>query len=448
MVYPSARRYFSRANPFIANHIQIDTGFFARSHLILFFTSGSAMGKRSRTPTLDSVAPNPVPAHSSEVTLVEDGISYTAITEGLATVLFPKDNPGKKGVESPVFYNPIQQFNRDLSVLAIKAFGELYLLEKQRKGKPKPKPPKQVDPAKGTEAGIEGPPSAGTSPNQKFTILDALSATGLRALRYVLEIPFVTSATANDLSVSACQSIRRNVSYNRTHAQSIEPAAMSPDTAVSKIYVETANASHHMYSVLSHSSTAAMEGSGHQKPARRFGRYDVIDLDPFGTAVPFLDAAVQAVQDSGMLCITCTDAGVWASTGYSEKCFSLYGGSPIKGEWSHEAGIRLILNATATSAAKYGCSIEPLLSLSVDFYARIFVRVRKSPQEVKKLASTSMIVYNCDSGCGSWATQMLGKRKEERNKNGAGTYQKYGLAMGPTSGMDCPECGFAMHVSA
>jgi tRNA (guanine26-N2/guanine27-N2)-dimethyltransferase len=29
-------------------------------------------------------------------------------------------------------------------------------------------------------------------------------------------------------------------------------------------------------------------------------RVDVVDLDPYGTAAPFLDAAVQAVRDDGM----------------------------------------------------------------------------------------------------------------------------------------------------
>ena len=32
---------------------------------------------------------------------------FTTVTEGKATILFPKDH---------VFYNPVQQFNRDLSV--------------------------------------------------------------------------------------------------------------------------------------------------------------------------------------------------------------------------------------------------------------------------------------------------------------------------------------------
>lgn len=42
---------------------------------------------------------------------------------------------------------------------------------------------------------------------------------------------------------------------------------------------------------------------GHREAHSRF---DVIDLDPYGTACPFLDSAVQAVADGGLLCVTCT----------------------------------------------------------------------------------------------------------------------------------------------
>lgn len=39
-------------------------------------------------------------------------------------------------------------------------------------------------------------------------------------------------------------------------------------------------------------------------------RFNVIDLDPYGTAVPFLDASIQAAADETLLCITCTDSRV------------------------------------------------------------------------------------------------------------------------------------------
>lgn len=98
------------------------------------------MGKRTRTVTLEPLPEKPLPASSKDV--VVDGSEYTAITEGRATVLFPKstikrdENGREVEVKGEVFYNPIQQFNRDLSVLAIKNFAEIYLAEKKpRHGK-------------------------------------------------------------------------------------------------------------------------------------------------------------------------------------------------------------------------------------------------------------------------------------------------------------------------
>lgn len=29
--------------------------------------------------------------------------------------------------------------------------------------------------------------------------------------------------------------------------------------------------------------------------------YDIVDLDPYGTAVPFLDASIHAIEDGGLL---------------------------------------------------------------------------------------------------------------------------------------------------
>ncbi|KAL8864325.1 MAG: hypothetical protein Q9174_007394, partial [Haloplaca sp. 1 TL-2023] len=256
--------------------------------------------------------------------------------------------------------------------------------------------------------------ASSTTSNPPFRILDALSATGLRALRYVKEIPNVTSVTANDLSSSATKSIRLNAEYNGVE-QKIQPS--------------TADAKMLMY----HSATNASH------------LFDVIDLDPYGTAGPFLDAAVQAVSDGGMLCVTCTDSGVFASVGWSEKTFSLYGGLPWKGNQSHESGLRLILHAIATSAARYGLAIEPLLSLSIDFYARLFVRIRKSAAEVKFLASKTMMIYNCDQGCGSFSLQYLGQSRERVAKNGDKFYT-HSLAQAPSTSQHCEHCGFKTHL--
>ncbi|RKF54431.1 tRNA -dimethyltransferase [Erysiphe neolycopersici] len=428
------------------------------------------------------------------------GKRYSTVKEGLAYILVPADNskvPQQSPLESSepqdVFYNPIQQFNRDLSVLAIKAYGQ-QVVELQKK-KLKQSGSKKSNRGKDTEINlpkrlcmpditlenldtateksntilpteeqsslpnkpltevaaeqhkissvpissippvddncyleekiediksVENIKTSNYVPN--FTILDALSATGLRALRYAHEIPFVTSITANDLLPSATKQIKLNILHNKL---------------TSKIIATNGNAISHMYNLI--------ESTLPSNFGTKSSKYSVIDLDPYGTASPFLDAAVQALQDGGLLCVTCTDAAVWASNGWPEKCFALYGGLPLKGPLSHEAGLRLILHAIATSAARYGLAITPLLSLSIDFYARIFVRVHRSAQHVKFLAGKTMIVYNCDVGCGAWSTQMLGRNRFATTKKGNEMW-KHGLEQGPSANQNCTECGFKTHI--
>lgn len=443
--------------------------------------------------------------------------TYERVREGLADILNLRSGHSTKGgSKQSVFYNPIQQFNRDLSVLAIRAFAEdLAVIRRarherrvERLGRDGKKGTKRkrgdvlghenLDHVNGNKrlerAGTSGspeqsntssfaesveqtqvqddsspiisstavanPPFAGdwgtaasdpphpnghiegrhfadgiapntqhedgtdhapeqngspTTRTPQIRILDALSATGLRALRYVKEIPYVTSVTANDISSSATASIKLNAEYNGI---------------TDKIQPTTGDAKSLMYHTVAHTKDL----------------FSVIDLDPYGTAVPFLDAAVQAVHDGGLLCVTCTDAGVFASVGFPEKTFSQYGGVSWKGTQGHEAGLRLILNAVATSAARYGLAVEPLLSLNIDFYARLFVRIRRSPADVKFLASKTMVVYNCDHGCGSFSTQYLAQCRDREDKNG-GKFYTHSLAQGPSATPFCDHCGFKTHLA-
>lgn len=386
-----------------------------------------------------------------------DSKEYQTVKEGQAVILNPptekKEDKGQKKDAGPdhevqsVFYNPIQQFNRDLSVLAIRAYGEHVLALKKQKAESRKQKTKngskkgmkrkrteeeedqerngeKVQEGKGAENGTE-PATESHEQNTPpcFTILDALSATGLRALRYASEIPFTSCVVANDLSSSAIQSMKTNIEYNGLEKK------IQPNTGDARVY---------MYNCLSPPSSNNQGGHS--------GKFDVIDLDPYGTAAPFLDAAVQGVKDGGLLCVTCTDAGVWASYGYPEKSFALYGGVPIKGAHSHEGGLRLILHGLASAATRYGLAIEPLLSLSIDFYARLFVRVHRSSAEAKFTSGNMMLVYNCDAGCGAWTTQPLSATRQRLDKRGEPFYH-YSFAQGPTAGPHCAHCGLKTHLA-
>lgn len=453
------------------------------------------------------------------VPITIDGRLYRAVREGQANILAPYSLDNAKSQKTipqsgqprnndegdqAVFYNPIQQYNRDLSVLAILVYGESTMQlkrEKHEKNVNLARQKKKKKTAQGTEgesrdvavpsldmsskkrkvdeAGLDEQPETemdvskrkrndstspedstvaqGTEAHQKiihdsaqrqgaaegvgncdtptrdrerpgkiyrtpFTILDALSASGLRAIRYAKEIPFSTTIIANDYSPESVKAIELNIQHNGL---------------ADKVFPNLGDARQYMYSKTGNESA--------QKGPSYVHKFDVVDLDPYGTAAPFLDAAIQAVVDGGMLCITCTDAGVWASNGYPEKAYALYAGITLKGPQSHEAGLRIILHAIATSAAKYGVAIEPLLSLSIDFYARLFVRVHKSQQDVKLLAGTTMLVYNCDQGCGAWETQLVARNQERKAKNGD-SYFKHGYAQAPSTERYCEHCGTKSHL--
>lgn len=252
-----------------------------------------------------------------------------------------------------------------------------------------------------------------------FKVLDALSATGLRALRYAHELPFVTSVVANDLSQKATEMIALNVDHNSLKA---------------KITPVTGNAVAHMYQ---------LAGQEHKGGPGKL--YDVVDLDPYGTAVPFLDSAVQALCSGGLLCVTCTDTAVFMSNSYPEKAFSLYGGTSVKGQCAHEGGLRLMLHAIATTAARYGIAIEPLLSLSIDYYARVFVRLKRSPADVKFLMAKTMTLSHCDNGCHAIVPQWLGKSTAAKDKRGQ-QFWKHGYSQ-LSGGEFCEHCSFKTHVN-
>ncbi|KAF9423175.1 RNA methyltransferase tRNA(m5U54)methyltransferase [Podila epigama] len=335
---------------------------------------------------------------------------FKKVTEGKVTILFPDTNE--------VFYNPIQEFNRDISIAAIRTWDEIFQEERKLKADQK-KARKDAQNAKRAQEGLaplpekEGLESNGekdTSSSKGITILEALSASGLRSIRYAKEIPNVKHILTNDLEADAVASIKRNADFN-----GISPDLLQP-----------------------HQGDAIDVLYQHRDPLKR---YNVIDLDPYGTASPFIDGAVQAVSDGGLLCVTCTDLAVLAGTNYTETCFAKYGGHPVKADFCHEVALRLVLNTLSTSAARYKRHIVPLVSLSIDYYLRVFVRVYTSAAEVKMTASKTALAYVC-SGCQSHYMRSLGKITESTKGN-----KKFGVNTGPPINEKCEFCDNRFHVA-
>jgi tRNA (guanine26-N2/guanine27-N2)-dimethyltransferase len=71
---------------------------------------------------------------------------------------------------------------------------------------------------------------------------------------------------------------------------------------------------------------------------------------------------------------TATDMAVLCGNN-GEVCYSKYGAYPLRGKYCHEMALRILLASIESHANRYKRYIVPVLSLSVDFYVRVFVRI-------------------------------------------------------------------------
>lgn len=137
---------------------------------------------------------------------------------------------------------------------------------------------------------------------------------------------------------------------------------------------------------------------------------DVIDIDPYSTATVFLDSAIRCVKSGGMLFVTSTDMPTLCGNNPLVS-FYKYGGSSIKSTFCHELSLRILLYTIATTAAKYQRVVEPMLSCSVDFYVRVFVRVTNNTQQCKHLSENAGLLLLC-AQCDSFRILKLGEFSE------------------------------------
>lgn len=231
-------------------------------------------------------------------------------------------------------------------------------------------------------------------------ICEALAASGLRAIRYAKEIDGISMIIANDSDRSAVQAIQRNVAHNGNVSQE---------------------------KIVAHHEDARMLLMQHERC------FDVVDIDPYGSPSIFLEPAIQAVSEGGLLCVTATDMAVLCGSS-GEACWAKYGSYPVKGKYCHEYAVRTLLQAIESAANRYKRHIVPVLSLSIDFYVRVFVRLYTSPSVVKLSGSKMSYIYQAVA-CDSFYLQPVAKVGKKNQSI------KYSPALAPTVPERCPETG-------
>jgi len=178
---------------------------------------------------------------------------------------------------------------------------------------------------------------------RKLVFGDSMAGVGVRSIRVLLEAGW-DEAYLNDNSERAFASMVLNLEKNGL----VERA--HPSKTDANLFHE------------GHSSTST--------------RFDMLDIDPFGTPVRFLDTGVRAIKHRGLISITATDtANLFGVQKRAAKI--LYGVNVFKTGFMREMGIRVLLKALAEAAARSERGIEPVVSVASRHYVKIIARVLK-----------------------------------------------------------------------
>ncbi len=256
--------------------------------------------------------------------IIKEGKARVLVPNLKAYNVSPSDYAPSK---APVFFNPVMEFNRDLTVLVFRAYQKMVAHE--------------------------------------VRICEPLTSQGIRGIRYALEVDDVEHVMASDINHHAYECALHNIELNGLQ---------------NRITLKYGDANRLM--------------SSNASPKKRF---DIIDLDPFGTPVPYLDSAFRASRNRGLIAATATDMAPLCGV-HAKACIRKYGGKPIRTEYCHEVAVRLLAGHMAKTAAQHDIGVKFLFSHSTDHYIRVYCQIgygAKKADDSLKFAGYIMHCFNC-----------------------------------------------------
>ncbi|MBI4144072.1 tRNA (guanine(10)-N(2))-dimethyltransferase, partial [Candidatus Woesearchaeota archaeon] len=179
---------------------------------------------------------------------------------------------------------------------------------------------------------------------------DALAGTGIRAIRIAKEVADC-DVFMNDFSHDAFLLMKKNAKRNRVSA------------------------------VISNKNAHDFLCQG----------FDYVDIDPFGSPNPFLDSAVRAVRNKGILAITATDTAPLCGT-YPKACLRKYWAHTLKNPAMHETGIRILIRKVQLIGSQYDRALIPVFSHSTQHYFRVYFRLEKGKNDVDEVLRSHELV--------------------------------------------------------
>lgn len=181
--------------------------------------------------------------------------------------------------------------------------------------------------------------------------IDLLAATGVRGLRLKKESG-VRDVYINDANPAAVRLIRKNANLNKL--------------------------SIHISNLRAHEFLATRYKLKHAK-------FDYVDIDPFGTPVPFLDAGIKAaVENGGIIGVTATDTAALCGSAPA-ACLRKYGSKPEKTYLMHETGVRILLKKIIETGAQYDLALTPIFCHATQHYVRVYLKSERGAAKADEI---------------------------------------------------------------
>jgi tRNA (guanine26-N2/guanine27-N2)-dimethyltransferase len=209
---------------------------------------------------------------------------------------------------------------------------------------------------------------------REISVCEPLAGCGIRGIRFAKEVEGVKHVVVNDINPEAAKLAEFNVDRNKL-------------TKRVRVVNQDANLLLARYAA----------------PRRRF---DFIDIDPFGSPAPYMDSAVRALRNGGLLALTATDLAPLCGV-HPKACVRKYGGKPLRTEYCHELAVRLLAGCLVMMAAKHDIGVHVVFGYSTYNYARVYAVARYGARQADCSVRKMGYVLHCFSCFHREATEGL-----------------------------------------
>ncbi len=121
--------------------------------------------------------------------------------------------------------------------------------------------------------------------------------------------------------------------------------------------------------------------------------FDVVDVDPFGTPMPFADAAVAAARD--LVCVTATDTAPLCGAHF-DSGVRKYSAVPRNTDYHPEMGLRVLVSALVRTAARTDVALRPIMSHATRHYARTYLELTHRASDADDAVGALGYLHHCE----------------------------------------------------